>query len=98
MRLEVFRMKQKYVPLDKRSKKQQREFHLQQRKDWGSLSPVTRALPNAKAYNRQKARRWEHNSEPLSGFFVFWQGKRYVRPSIERTAPTQRSKGGVAIA
>jgi len=67
--MEVFRMKQKYVPLEKRSKKQQNEFHNAQRKDWGNLNPVTRKVPNAKAYNRKKARQWECKREPLSGFF-----------------------------
>ena len=64
-------MKQKYVPLEKRSKKQQKEFHSLQRKDWGGLSPVTRTVPNAKAYNRKKARRWENDHEPSSGLFYF---------------------------
>ena len=33
----------KYVSLDKRSKKAQREYHAKQRRTWGSLNPVTRA-------------------------------------------------------
>lgn len=44
----------KYVALDKRSKKAQKEFHDQQRRTWGELSPVTRTVPNGKAYNRKK--------------------------------------------
>ena len=58
-------MKQKYVPLEKRSKKQQKEFYSAQRKDWGNLNPVTRKAPNKKAYDRKKARQWR---DPLSGF------------------------------
>ena len=44
----------KYVSLDKRSKKQQKEYHSKQRRTWGELNPVTRSVPNGKAYNRKK--------------------------------------------
>ena len=44
----------KYVSLDKRSKKQQKEYHSKQRRTWGNLNPVTRSVPNGKAYNRKK--------------------------------------------
>ncbi|WP_035776462.1 hypothetical protein [Butyrivibrio sp. VCB2001] len=44
----------KYVSLDKRSKKQQKEYHSKQRRTWGDLNPVTRSVPNGKAYNRKK--------------------------------------------
>ena len=44
----------KYVSLDKRSKKQQKEYHSKQRRTWGDINPVTRSVPNGKAYNRKK--------------------------------------------
>ena len=44
----------KYVSLDKRSKKAQKEYHSKQRCTWGELNPVTRSVPNGKAYNRKK--------------------------------------------
>ena len=44
----------KYVSLDKRSKKAQREYHAKQRRTWGELNPVTRSVPSGKAYNRKK--------------------------------------------
>ena len=44
----------KYVSLDKRSKKQQKEYHSKQRRTWGELNPVTRSVPNGKVYNRKK--------------------------------------------
>ena len=44
----------KYVSLDKRSKKAQREYHAKQRRTWGSLNPVTRSVPSGKTYNRKK--------------------------------------------
>ena len=40
------------VPLDKRSKKEQRAYHARQRGSWYGLSPVTRTVPNRKAYDR----------------------------------------------
>ena len=44
----------KYVSLDKRSKKAQREYHAKQRRTWGDLNPVTRSVPSGKTYNRKK--------------------------------------------
>ena len=44
----------KYVSLDKRSKKAQKEYHSKQRRTWGELNPVTRSIPNGKAYSRKK--------------------------------------------
>lgn len=48
---------EKYIPYNKMSKKQQREYNKKQRKDWGGLSPITRRSENPKAYNRAKAKR-----------------------------------------
>ena len=42
------------VPLNKRSKLEQKRFHKKQRRTWNGLSPVTRIVPNGKAYNRKK--------------------------------------------
>jgi len=61
-------MKPQYVPLEKRSKKQQKEFHVTQRKTWGNMSPVTKAVPSAKLHNKKKARQWKHDS--TSGFYI----------------------------
>jgi len=62
-------MKQRYIPMEKRSKREQREYHAAQRGSWGSMNPVTRKPPNPKAYNRKKSgQRYEH--EPLPGFLV----------------------------
>ena len=61
-------MEQKFVPLEKQSKRKRKEYYASQRKDWGELNPVTRTTPNPKAYKRKKSgQRYEH--EPLSGFF-----------------------------
>ena len=47
-------MKLEVVEFDKRSKKAQKEYHSKQRRTWGELNPVTRSVPNGKAYNRKK--------------------------------------------
>lgn len=44
----------KFVPIGKQSKKKQKEFNAKQRKTWGDFSPITRTVPNGKAYNRKK--------------------------------------------
>ena len=44
----------KYVPLSKKSKKEQKKFHAMQRSTWNGLNPMTRTVPNGKAYNRKK--------------------------------------------
>ena len=64
-------MKQKYVPIEKQSKRAQKAFHATQRKDWGGRRPVTQVVPNAKAYNRKKSKfRHDGGHEPNLDFFV----------------------------
>ena len=63
-------MKQQYVPLEKRSKKEQKAHHMVNRKSWGELNPVTRKKESKKVYNRKKAERW-NVYEPSGGFFVW---------------------------
>lgn len=46
-------MKQ-FVPLNKQSKKAQKEHHNKQRGSWNGISPVTRTVPNGKAYDRNR--------------------------------------------
>ena len=60
-------MKQQFIPLEKQSKRKQREYHATRRNDWGGLNPVTRKPPNPKAYNRKKSGQW-FDHEPLPGF------------------------------
>ena len=61
-------MKQKFVPLNKRSKREQKEYHAAQRRDWGSLNPATRKTPNIKAYNRKKSKQRWNEHEPCLDF------------------------------
>ena len=44
----------RYVTIDKRSKKAQKEYYAKQRGTWGELNPVTRSVPSGKTYNRNK--------------------------------------------
>lgn len=44
----------KYVPINKRSKREQKEFYSAQRNTWNGLNPVTRTVPNGKGYDRNK--------------------------------------------
>ena len=47
---------EKYIPLNKRSKKEQKKYYSQLRQTWGEISPVTRSTPNGRAYDRNKLR------------------------------------------
>ena len=54
IRKECCTMQQKFVPFEKRSKKETRRLNAQKRSGWGGLNPVTRKPQNPKAYNRKK--------------------------------------------
>lgn len=45
------------VPLNKRSKKAQREYHAKRRGSWYELNPVTRTVPSGKVYDRNRMKR-----------------------------------------
>lgn len=45
-----------YVPMEKRTKKAQREHNAQQRGSWYGINPITRVVPNKKAYDRNRAK------------------------------------------
>ena len=47
----------KMTPLEKQSKKKQREFHTSQRDSWNGLSPVTRVVQSRKVYDRNRVKR-----------------------------------------
>ena len=44
----------RFVPIEKKSKKEQKKFHAMQRRTWNGLNPVTRTVPNGKGYDRNK--------------------------------------------
>lgn len=46
----------KYVPLSKQTKRAQKAHFRKQRGSWNGMLPVTRVIPNKKAYIRSRAR------------------------------------------
>ena len=50
-------MMQKMIPLDKQSKREQKAYHNRQRGSWYGINPVTRTVPNKKAYDRNRMKR-----------------------------------------
>ena len=55
--MEVFLPMKQMIPLKKQSKKAQKEQHAKQRGSWYGISPVTRTVPNGKAYDRNRVKR-----------------------------------------
>jgi len=43
-----------FIPYEKLSKKEKRTKNKRERGDWGNVSPITRIVPNKKAYNRKR--------------------------------------------
>ena len=78
----------KYIPYEKLSKKKQRELDRKQRLTWGSLSPVTRNTANPKAYNRQKARKWDRDDYPPVPFSLHTESRLYVYRCIRKADDT----------
>lgn len=60
--------RRKWVPLEKRSKKEQRRAAALRRSDWGALNPVTRKPESSRAYNRRKAQIWKKEPDLRFGF------------------------------
>ena len=50
---------EKFIPYEKRSKKEKRKLDVAKRQTWGELNPVTRKPENRKAYNRKKSQAWK---------------------------------------
>lgn len=51
----------KYVPLKKRSKKAQKEYHDRLRSSWGEIVPMTRMIPDKTKYARSRVKREEQS-------------------------------------
>ena len=68
----------KYVSLDKRSKKAQKEYYSRHRCTWGEINPVTKSIPSGKIYNRNKDKK-RIGKEFRDGFnadlFIFNQSR-----------------------
>lgn len=61
----------KVIALNKQSKKAQKAFHAQQRGSWNGLNPITRVVPNGKAYSRAKVKAEAHKDACRPFFFAF---------------------------
>lgn len=62
----------KYVPLEKMSKKQKKEYYSRQRRDWGGLSPITRCPDDPKIYKRAKAKRAYYQDDGMHAVFILF--------------------------
>ena len=67
-------MKHKFIPLEKLSKRKQKEHHAKQRRDWGNFNPVTKKAENGKAYNRKKSKQRYCEDEPCLDFLFLKKG------------------------
>ncbi len=47
----------KMIPLAKQSKAKQREYHAAKRGSWNGINPVSRVVPNGRAYDRNRIKR-----------------------------------------
>ncbi len=75
---------EKYVPYEKRSKKERRRLDNAGRNTWGPLNPVTRKSENSKVYNRRKAQSWKKdlpNSVLFCGYFSISPGQLLMPPN-----------------
>ncbi len=61
---------EKYIPYEKRSKKEQRKLDRQKRNTWGALNPITRKPENPRAYNRKKMQRWKNEFPNAASFYA----------------------------
>ena len=63
---------ERYIPYEKMSKKQKKDWDSKQRTLWGG-NPVTRKTENKKHYNRKKVQRIDKSdfTEPLSFYLGF---------------------------
>lgn len=52
----------KHIPLEKQSKRAQKAQHAKKRISWNGVVPVTRVVPNKKAYDRSRARQADRSS------------------------------------
>ena len=50
-----------HVPLMKQSKKAQRAHHNQRRGSWDGVVPITKVIPNKRAYDRKRVKQADRN-------------------------------------
>lgn len=77
----------KVIALNKQSKKAQKAFHAQQRGSWNGLNPITRVVPNGKAYSRAKAKAEARKDACRPFFFVHFSPTATLRSSRNSSRP-----------
>lgn len=60
----------KYVPICKRSKKEQRALVAEKRVTWESISPITKTKTSKKVYSRKKSRQWKKDIPTAEIFYI----------------------------
>lgn len=70
----------RFVPLEKRSKRAQRQVYAARRGSWNGVNPVSKVIPSGKAYRRCKNRiDWDgepprsSRHEDLGGLCLLWR-------------------------
>lgn len=53
---------EQWTPLNKQSKKAQKEYHDKQRGSWNGICPMTRTVPNRKAYDRNRIKQTDRQT------------------------------------
>ena len=49
---------ERYIPVEKLSKKQKKAYYAARRGIWNGVNPVSRQVPSKKIYNRKQAKHW----------------------------------------
>ena len=81
---------EKFIPYEKRSKKERRKLDRAKRQTWGELNPVTRKPENSKAYNRKKSQAWKRELPPTAcNFFVLQHHETLNKNGIDHTTYSQ---------
>ena len=52
----------KMIPLEKQSKRAQKEHNQQQRGDWGAVKPILRVVESKKKYSRKRQKDADHSA------------------------------------
>lgn len=61
---------ERYIPVDKLSKKQKKAYYAAKRGSWNGVNPVSRQVPSKKIYNRKQAKHWrEEDALPVFIWF-----------------------------
>jgi len=77
----------RFIPIEKRSKKEQKKFHSMQRSTWNGLNPVTRTVPNGKGYDRKKQKLQDRKysrypEDERTCCFLFWNTEERHRGTV----------------